>query len=436
MQQADQLRTAILADSTAPQALQNLAANQTVWENLYLAALEQAGVLLPDGTTPPVMQDPLIMSVMATLATGVLAGPAGSGIISGGNVAQFFGELLQWYGNNTNQTAPAAGFNIHGNPVATLPTASQFNLNAQLPTSFEDFNVYVPWLAWDQRANLPPSFQITSVQDVNGQPVIPLDLSQYLNSGAQDAGLASMTGPFTAESNDFIPTGQPLPFTVNFQNDPTATTSPGTIRITTQLDPNLDPSTFRLGDIQIGNIDVHIPSNLGLFQGDFDFTQSNGFILRVSAGVDLQTRTATWLLQAIDPLTGLVITDPSKGLLPPNNAEGAGAGYVTYTVEPNATATTGAIISATSTVLFSNAPPQNTAPLTYTLDTAPPTTQVTVTQLGTAPNYQVQWNSVDDPKGSGVKYVTLYVSEDGGAYQIWQDRDAYRHHDLPGPGRT
>ena len=422
LQQADQLRTAILADSTAPQALQNLAANQTVWENLYLAALEQAGVLLPDGTTPPVRQDPLIMSVMATLATGVLAGPAGSGIIPGGNVAQFFGELLQWYGNNMNQTAPVASFNIHGNPVATLPTAGQFNLNAQMPTSFEDFNVYVPWLAWDQRANLPPSFQITSVQDVNGQPVIPLDLSQYLHSGAQDAGLASMTGPFTAETNDFIPTGQPLPFTVNFQNDPTATTSPGTIRITTRLDPNLDPSTFRLGDIQIGNIDVHIPSNLGLFQGDFDFTQPNGFILRVSAGIDLQTRTATWLLQAIDPLTGLAITDPSKGLLPPNNAEGFGAGYVTYTVEPNATATTGAIIRATSTVLFSNAPPQNTAPLTYTLDTAPPTTQVTVTQLGTAPNYQVQWKSVDDPKGSGVKSVTLYVSKDGGAYQIWQDQ--------------
>ncbi len=78
---------------------------------------------------------------------------------------------------------------------------------------------------------------------------------------------------------------------------------------------------------------------MGLFQGDFDFTQTKGFILRVSAGVDLQTGTATWLLEAIDPLTGLVITDPSKGLLPPNNAEGAGAGFVTYTIEPYAGAT-------------------------------------------------------------------------------------------------
>src|SRR6185312_5869146 len=155
---------------------------------------------------------------------------------------------------------------------------------------------------------------------------------------------------------------------------------------------------------------------------DFDFTQAKGFILRVSAGVDLQTDTATWLLQAIDPLTGLVITDPSKGLLPPNNAEGAGAGFVTFTVQPRADVATGTKITATTTVLFNNAPPQDTAPLTYTLDTAPPTSQQTVSQVGTGADHQVTWESADDKGGSGVKYVTLYVSQDGGAYQIWQDQ--------------
>ena len=48
------------------------------------------------------------------------------------------------------------------------------------------------------------------------------------------------------------------------------------------------------------------------------------------------------------------------------------------------------------------------------------------------------WNSTDDAGGSGVAYVTLYVAEDGGAYQIWQDQvdDGLRHDDLPGPGRA
>ena len=360
---ADQLRTAILADSTAPVALQNLAADQTNWENLYLAGLEQAGVLLPDGATPPISQNPLIMSEMATLATGVLAGPAGSGIISSGNVAQFFSDLLNWYGNDPDATSPVAYYNDHGNPVATLPALSQFDLDAASPTNFEDFNVYVPWLSWESRADLPPSFQITSVQEVNGVPVIPLDLDQYIDNGGQDAGLASMTGPFTAEDDGFIPGGQPLPFTVNFQNDAQSSTMPGEIRITTQLDPSLDPSSFRLGDIQIGDIDISIPSNLAYFQGDFDFTQTKGFILSVSAGIDTQTGIATWLLEAIDPLTGEVITNPDLGLLPANDAEGdERAGYVSYTVQPYADATSGATVSATATVLFNNAAARNYRP--------------------------------------------------------------------------
>ncbi len=416
------MRTAILADPTAPVSLQNLAADQTNWENLYLAGLEQAGVLLPDGTTPPISQNPLIMSEMATLATGLLAGPAGSGIISSGNVAEFFSDLLNWYGNDPDATSPVAYYNDHGNPVATPPTLSQFDLDALSPTNFEDFNVYVPWLSWESRADLPPSFQITSVQEVNGVPVIPLDLDQYIDNGGQDAGLASMTGPFTAEDDGFIPGGQPLPFTVNFQNDPQSSTEPGEIRITTQLDPSLDPSSFRLGDIQIGDIDVSIPSNLAYFQGDFDFTQTKGFILSVSAGIDTQTGIATWLLEAIDPLTGEVITNPDLGLLPANDAEGDGAGYVSYTVQPYADATSGATVSATATVLFNNAAPQTTAPLTYTLDDIAPTTQTTVTQLGTSPNYQIQWQSTDNSGGSGVAYVTIYVAEDGGSYQIWQNQ--------------
>ena len=224
VQQADALRAAILADSTAPTALQNLAADQSVWEDLYLAGLEQAGVLLPDGSVPPVSQDPLIMSVMATLATGVLAGPAGSGIISGGDVEQFFSELLNWYGNDIDQTSPVSGYNDHGNPIATLQTQSQFDLDETLPTNYEDFNVYVPWVSFADRADLPPSFQITSVQEVNGQPVIPLDLDQYLTNAGQDSGLTSMTGPFTADAKGYIPGGQALPFTINFQNDPEATT--------------------------------------------------------------------------------------------------------------------------------------------------------------------------------------------------------------------
>ena len=53
--------------------------------------------------------------------------------------------------------------------------------------------------------------------------------------------------------------------------------------------------------------------------------------------MDLKSSVATWLIQAIDPLTGEVLIDPTRGLLRPNDAQGHGAGFVVYTVEPDST---------------------------------------------------------------------------------------------------
>src|SRR5262249_138579 len=131
-----------------------------------------------------------------------------------------------------------------------------------------------------------------------------LDFSHYFQQTASVGDLATITGPQGFGTQQFIPTGQALPYTINFANSHTAQTEPGEIRIVTKLDRSLDPYSFRLGDLSIGDIKVHIPSNRALFQGDFDFTQSKGFILRVSAGIDITSATATWLIQAIDPRTG------------------------------------------------------------------------------------------------------------------------------------
>src|SRR5262249_23807052 len=155
---------------------------------------------------------------------------------------------------------------------------------------------------------------------------------------------AAINGPLAYGPNQFLPLGQALPFTVQFQNGAGASSTVGEVRVVQQLDPNLEPRTFRLGDLQIGDIKVHIPNTVGSFQSDFNFTQSKGFILRVSAGIDIKSNTLSWLLQAIDPLTGEVVTDPTKGLLPPDDASGAGRGFVSYTVLPKSTLTTGATV--------------------------------------------------------------------------------------------
>src|SRR5262249_7352995 len=243
-----------------------------------------------------------------------------------------------WYGNKPDLKAPtdpnapqftADSLSFFGllrnlNPIPALPTFNQYDLGlTDHTTSFEAFRVYVPWVPWDKRGSgIPANYQIQGVIPDAENAFFPLNLDEYYRSPGAGSGSASMVGPYTVDAGGFVPAGQALPFTVNFQNDPAGTTYANEIRIVTELDPNLDAHSFRLGDIKVGDITVHIPQGRSLFQGDFDFTRARGFIFRVSAGVDLQSGVATWLLQAIDPLTGEVLHDPTRGLLRPNKAQG------------------------------------------------------------------------------------------------------------------
>ena len=72
--------------------------------------------------------DPNVISMNATLAAGILAGSAGSQIITSGDLPAFFAQLQQWYGSDP--TLIESGVSPTDIPVtAPLPTASQFQLN-------------------------------------------------------------------------------------------------------------------------------------------------------------------------------------------------------------------------------------------------------------------------------------------------------------------
>ena len=102
---ADKIRTAILADSSAPAMLQLAAANQTDWEDGYLQALEDTGQLRPADMPPAALAVPAISSLMSTIGAGILGGPAGQSIITTGNLDSFFSQVLSWYGNTPARTA-------------------------------------------------------------------------------------------------------------------------------------------------------------------------------------------------------------------------------------------------------------------------------------------------------------------------------------------
>ncbi|ULU23434.1 tandem-95 repeat protein [Dyella terrae] len=434
------LRSAILADQSAPTALSVLAADASQWVAGYLAALEQAGMLQPADQAPPISTDPQVVSLNATLAASILLSKGGDSYRTQADIAGFFSKVQQWYGNTASYAgdpnAAQDGIDHYETrtdqqgdsvevPVPKLADPSSFNQNAGVTLQFENFRVFV--------GNQSELEYLRSEglldQQFNPLPGKSLNLAQYLQLVAQQKGATqaaiSVQGPqgtsVASDGSVYVPAATPLPYSFAFSNP--GATGVGQIRIVTQLDPSLDPRSLRLGDLKIGDINIHVPADRANFQADFDFTASKGYILRVSAGIDVASDIATWLIQAIDPNTGEVMQNVTNALLAPVSGQSAAqGGFVSFTVAALGSATTGAKITTQARIFFDGAPPIDSTPVATTLDAKAPTTAVTVTSLGNntqgAPTYDVKWNAQSD--ASGIRFVTVYVATNGGDFQIWQ----------------
>ncbi len=435
LQEAEKIRQGILKDANADPALVNLAANESTWQSLYMTYLSESGRLRAEDAIPPTRRDQELASLIATLAGGVLKGPGGDQIIASGDLTDFFENVRKWYGHDPSLLAEVDtsapdfssdslsffGILQNANPIAKLPTFDEYDLGLRQSTNFQAMRVFVPWVPFDKRgAGIPADYQIRGITPNDESAFFPLNLQDFYDQEGQTSGGVSQTGPFTLETGGFIPANQALPFTINFQNDPNATRYANEVRVTVPLDNCIDPRSFRLGDIKVGDITIRMPNGRSFYQGDFDFAATLGFNVRVSAGVDLKTNSATWLIQAIDPLTGELRTNPIGGLLQPNNARGQGAGFVAYSVELSEAAATGAIVTANARVSMDNAAPEDAPALTYTADATAPASRLTVTPLNDEADFKVAWSVTDDANGSGFKHVTLYVSEDGKDFKIWK----------------
>ena len=212
---------------------------------------------------------------------------------------------------------------------------------------------------------------------------------------------------------------QPLSYTINFENVPTATASAQRVRVTDQLDPNVDPRTFRLKEIGFGSYRLQVPENRAFFGQRVQLgAEFNNILADISAGVDISTGRVTWTLTAIDPATGEQPNSANLGLLAPNDETGRGQGFVTYTVQPKQNAPTGTVIRNNATIIFDTEEPITTNTVTNTLDADIPTSAVNAlppTQSTTT--FTVSWTGTDLPNGSGLQNYDVWVAEGDGAYQ-------------------
>ncbi|MBX3265900.1 MAG: PD40 domain-containing protein [Acidobacteria bacterium] len=226
-------------------------------------------------------------------------------------------------------------------------------------------------------------------------------------------------GPAGYGAEKFVGVQQPIEYRINFENLATAEAPAQVVRIVDQLPPTLDPRTFRLKEIGFKQYSVAVPDNRAFFQTRMQLGEDLGNIqAEISAGLNIQNGTVTWTLTAIDPQTNERPLSPLVGLLPPNNEDRDGEGFVTFTVQPKATQPTGTEIANFATIFFDENEPIVTNATSNTLDADIPTSSVApLPPTLDTPEINLTWDGNDAIGGSGMKGVTVYFSENGGQYQ-------------------
>jgi hypothetical protein len=198
-----------------------------------------------------------------------------------------------------------------------------------------------------------------------------------------------------------------LPYMIRFENVATATAPAQGVFISQMLDADLDLSTFRFGDVAIGNR-VFTMSGVGPTRSaTFDLRAEAGVLVRVEAELIEPARLLLWSFVAVDPESGQTPADPRVGLLPPNTTPPLGEGYVTYTVSPRGDATTGTRIDARARIVFDSNEPIDTPPIFNTVDADPPVVGLMPPAAAQPTPARIAWSLQDNGAGAPLSRVTL-----------------------------
>ncbi|HUB24186.1 MAG TPA: RHS repeat-associated core domain-containing protein, partial [Tepidisphaeraceae bacterium] len=234
-----------------------------------------------------------------------------------------------------------------------------------------------------------------------------------------------IAGPGGFGTQGFIAGNSSDAYVIGFENEPNATAPAQVVTVSQQLDPNLNWNSFQLGDFSVANEVYSIPAGLTSYSTMINAVNSVGVYVDVDADFNVLTGLLTWTFTSIDPTTlAQPVGNLDEGFLPPDQTPPEGEGFVSYTVSPNSSDTTGTIINAQGTVYFNpnliTAGTLATPAVMNTIDAGPPTSAVgPLPPEEASPNFSVNWSGQDDAGGSGIATYDIYVSANGGTYTPW-----------------
>ncbi|MEM7806664.1 MAG: FG-GAP-like repeat-containing protein [Planctomycetota bacterium] len=257
---------------------------------------------------------------------------------------------------------------------------------------------------------------LTGRQDAPDRAVAPdLDGPRGSGLGIQTTAIDpnAITGPAGFGPDRVIAADARHSFRIDFENLPTATAPAQRVLIETVLGDAWDPRTVELTGFAFNDTVVELTERRNFYAGLLDLRPDGiPLLVSINASIDFDTRTLRWVLDSIDPNTGEAPTDPNLGLLPVNNDDRDGEGFVTYTIRANGDVVTGDSVSSEATIIFDDQPPLTTNDWPNAFDAVAPIAGLTVDDVLDG-FVELSWQATDDVGGTGIGRYDVFVSENG-----------------------
>ena len=155
----------------------------------------------------------------------------------------------------------------------------------------------------------------------------------------------------------YIIAGGELSYTIYFENKATASAPAQEVYVTDYLDPNLDWSTFRMGEVAFGE---HVVSELDGLETGKQRVILDDMAVDIFLQRSLSTGLVRWVLRTIDLETGELPEDAYAGFLPPNDEHGRGEGYLSFTIKARDDLGADTVLTNSAEIVFDTEAPIRT----------------------------------------------------------------------------
>ena len=221
----------------------------------------------------------------------------------------------------------------------------------------------------------------------------------------------------------YVAAGAKLSYKIEFENDPEFATAPAQwVRVFDTLDAEkFDLDSFELQNFCIAGNFFTVGDGRDSFN-DTVTLQIYDYTVTATVAINLVTDEDTGVTQlvaefmAIDPETGFMLQDLVNGMLPVNDAIGAGEGYINYTINAQKNLAHGTEVTNTAKIYFDFNDPIDTPTTLNTIDAADP---LAPTLAIAADGAAITLTLAGEDAGSGIAGYNVMYSTDGENFAVY-----------------